>query len=343
MSVVSTNLTVSVDNPFESTTFNFEVDPTEIKSLEAVYSPPRTKHILQTRVQPVGRYKLPSLLVRPGKAIIKCYLASSFDSQLSFTSLSPITQLLGKQETFNGWTILIQETPAIQGSFFLNNLFVTFFHSGYDGNNQFKVRGRKGERISEVLRFRNSRIQNISHNYDNPDIEIKEVTKFIDNKGKEVSVPIERGNGFFVSDVEVSGLMQVEYNTTYNEVEVWYDVPNYGVPYEITDNNSLGIKEIFWPGVENPQLIQEYLPLPVIVRFGDNSEFVEIPRKIMNYTFSGPLPDNDDVQADEVERIEEDVRITDPDDADNFIDVKRMTKVKLVDPNGRTFEFKFKA
>lgn len=276
------------------------VDSADADRLEpAHYAPARLGFALYNE----GYNELPLTLLRYGRATLRLY---GPDIPTAVVALDE----------------LVTAEPQ-DDSFFIGSVFVRFKRPALTGDQVQRI-GRKIATITEALTFDGDTEQQIRYPHDDPPITIVTASSFVDELGTEVDTPVAQPGGFLVAQRPVFGGFIVTYQATYTEYEVYYELARPVFPFLVADN---GFSMQFLPIPTAP-------PLRVFARNEEGVSLVNVERDVYEWDFSGLA--GTDFDGTEIEVENETVRVENPNDAQQFVDVKRVKKVRFRDSAGRT-------
>lgn len=252
-----------------------------------------------------GKYGEALPLARYGVINLRMYCDESIKPTL--TALDPITQ---------------QE----QLIFGLGFSIVALGSSGYRGQ-QIESAGRTRAWLTERIQFNGTNSASLRYTYDTGAVSILYQTDFVDESGAPADAPILKSNGEFVANNNIYGALTVRYQPSFWRYRVFYDLSGFGVDFEVRG---------FYVGVKD----RRNPPLPIFARHGTLSDLKSFSRDVEDWDFSQLNTGNDDYAGVEQsgETESETVRVTNPNDIDDYVDVQRPKKLVFKDKKGRKLE-----
>lgn len=171
--------------------------------------------------------------------------------------------------------------------------------------------GQREEKITEALTFTGSAEAKLSKGHNATGINVIDSTSFFDKDGKAAQAPsgVLGEPGVFRASGEVYGALVVEYTARYKV---------YRIPYGLPDHIA---QALFVQGKPKDEIT---IPPVHVFAFaaGGYAASISFERRI------GTITTPDGPEWLEIDREEKTVRVEQPDNPDNYVDVKRVTWLK---------------
>jgi len=271
------------------------------------YRPANGLRARQLAAGQFGRHELPVELLRYGRAILRLY-GPEVPAQV--VALDPLV------------------TPEPEDDLFSVGAFLTRIHVPRLQGDQVQRNGRRSGTRTETLRFAGDTAAQIRFWHDNPTVEVVDATTFLDGAGVVVDAPQARPQGRFIAPGAVFGALLVRYEATYTEYTVAYEMPDPVQPFLLTDIPG---------GVRIEWLERRLPPLLVYVRTDEAISLARVERQVHDWNFSGLAdPASFDFDGDEIDIETEVVRVENPVDPQQFVDIERTKMIRFRDGSGRT-------
>ena len=287
--------------------------------------------------------------IRYGRKTLKIYCPEN-----SSPNLKLLSNTSGKSE------ILIYNVFISFGSFSYN-FYAPSGYNNYNGNaspwNDYINKGRIQETVVEQITFSNSKEQRIKYWYTSPSVSITNSTQFVDQEGNSVPAPVLEGDTF-KSEVECYGSFLVTYDTSYLKYWVYFDLSDIAgqMPVEIVTRKGFGTNNPYGTNITvpdkkyaiplnngNTNWQTQSFPLHVAVTLDHQMEFVTLQRKLTPQSFDNNSTfDNyvGDEEFSEIDRTAPTVRVENPDDPNQYVDVNRIKVITMQTSSGRTMILK---